>query len=511
MVGKMLVIQGLCVSYMKKIEAMSQSFTNSLSVGKQKNPIYALDGIRALACLSVISFHLDLFSMLAHIWSPILNDFGATVISSLALAGEMGIMLFFILSGFLLFLPFAKTILFDEPGPSLRRYYIRRIFRILPAYYVALFLIVLYLQPSYLQPAHFQELWLFLTFRMDFPLTYQQINPPFWTLAIEFQFYLLLPLIAHLISKIVGQGTLKMRMLKIIACIIGMFAWGIYTRYWGFLMSSNVPTQAFTLTAMIASALRPYIFGTSGKYFEIFAIGMLLAVMYLYLQNAPADGQLNRYARRVSPYLFVLGIVTLTGANIWHYYVVYVHGLTLHYLDPYQNILMYYKNMLNPVSFGLGYGMCLFAVLHGPAVLRRPFEWLPLRWVGMISYSLYIWHDPFIIFFQGYLLPKFQSLAWSYGTQYMVFALWIVIVIFPLALIYYRWIEMPGIRMGERLCRLLEGMDRQAERVVVPQRQEPVLIASRSVERSLSLAESNGSEQKNNTRYFTDRAVKPLA
>lgn len=394
------------------------------------------------------------------------------------LVGEMGIMLFFILSGFLLFLPFARAILFDQPGPSLRRYYIRRIFRILPGYYIALLLIVLYQQPIYLQPTHFQEFWLFLTFRMDFPLTYQQIDPPFWTLAIEFQFYLFLPLLARFIGTIVGRGTLNTRMLKMALCISGMLVWGIYTRYWGFLMTSNAPTQDLTFPSVFARVLRPYIFGTSGKYYEVFAIGMFIAVIYLYLQNAPAAGRLNRGVRSLCPYIFIVGIAVIASANIWHYYVIYVRGITLHYLDPYQNVLVQYKDVLMPISFALGYGLCLFAVLHGPAALKRPFEWRPLRWIGLISYSLYIWHDPFIMFFQSYFLPGFQRLAWSQSTQYTAFVFWVVITAFPLSLTFYRWIEMPGIRVGERICRLLEKANERiecTENAAAPQLQEAVL------------------------------------
>ncbi len=490
MIRRMLAVQTLRTRYARKMEAMSQSITSSLSVGKQKNPIYALDGVRAVACLCVISFHLNLFSLFGHIWSPMLNDVGATMISSMALAGEMGILLFFILSGFLLFLPFAKAILFDQPRPLLRRYYIRRIFRILPGYYVALLLMVLYLQPIYLQPAHLHELWLFLTFRMDFPPTYQQINAPFWTLAIEFQFYLLLPLMAWLISKVASQGVLRIRVLKMVICILAMLAWGLFTRYWGFLLTSNTPTQDFTLPEMISSTLRPYIFGTSGKYFEIFAIGMLIAVAYLYLQNEPHSDWLNTRVRLLSPFLFVLGLIVIACANLWHYYVVYVHGITLHYLDAYQNVLKSSKDVLNPISFALGYGLCLFAVLHGPASLRKPFEWLPLRWIGFISYSLYIWHDPFIIFFQLYFLPNFQVLGWMMGAQYMIFVLWVLVTVFPLSITFYRWVEMPGMRVGERICSWLErrgheDKDTASITVAVPEIRETVLTASDSGDNSL--------------------------
>jgi peptidoglycan/LPS O-acetylase OafA/YrhL len=468
---------------------MSQSITSSLIAGKQKNPIYALDGVRAVACLGVISFHLNLFSLFAHIWSPMHNDVGATIISSMALAGEMGIILFFILSGFLLFLPFARAILFDQPHPSLRRYYARRMFRILPGYYVAFLLMVLYLQPIYLQPVHLHELWLFLTFRMDFPSTYQQINPPFWTLAIEFQFYLVLPLIAWLIKKATGKGELRARVLKMTICILTLIVWSLCIRYWGFFLTSNIPLRDFTFSAMISSTLRPYIFGTSGKYIEVFAIGMLIAVVYLYLQNEPYSSRLNKGVRFLSPYLFVLGILIIACANLWHYYVVYAHGITLHYLDAYQSILNSSKDVFNAISFALGYGLCLFAILHGPSSLRKPFEWLPLRWIGLISYSLYIWHDPFIIFFQIYFLPKFHALGWTMGTEYMIFVLWVIVTVFPLSITFYRWIEMPGIRLGERICAWLEkrgnrNEDTERIAVIVPNIREKILLLSELRENS---------------------------
>src|ERR1700733_908920 len=109
---------------------------------KNKNTIIVLDGVRAFACLSVISYHINHLTQGNHIWDE--HDVGP-IISSIALAGSYGITLFFILSGFLLFMPYAKSLLFDAPWPSLQRYYVRRIFRIWPGYYISLGLLVLFL------------------------------------------------------------------------------------------------------------------------------------------------------------------------------------------------------------------------------------------------------------------------------------------------------------------------------------------------------------------------------
>jgi peptidoglycan/LPS O-acetylase OafA/YrhL len=115
---------------------------------KQKGTIASLDGIRAIACLIVVAFHLMLImTQDIRIWSPARMP---RVVASLAYVGDTGVNLFFILSGFLLFLPFAKALLFDNAWPATWTFYLRRMLRILPAYYVSLFLMIVIYHPQYL-------------------------------------------------------------------------------------------------------------------------------------------------------------------------------------------------------------------------------------------------------------------------------------------------------------------------------------------------------------------------
>ncbi|KPN19571.1 hypothetical protein AO715_06160 [Xanthomonas sp. Mitacek01] len=44
--------------------------------------------------------------------------------------------------------------------------------------------------------------------------------------------------------------------------------------------------------------------------------------------------------------------------------------------------------------FGLLWSALLLALLHGPAWLKQAFAWRPLRWTGLVSFSLYLWHMP---------------------------------------------------------------------------------------------------------------------
>ena len=137
-----------------KRQWISQQVARLLEDNKPKNSIASLDGVRALACLSVITYHLSLLVIGAHIWKPV-----EPFTTGLILSGASGVTLFFVLSGFLLFLPYAQALLFERNWPSAWRFYLRRFFRIVPAYYVALFLIILLFPPQptnqqYLQPAH---------------------------------------------------------------------------------------------------------------------------------------------------------------------------------------------------------------------------------------------------------------------------------------------------------------------------------------------------------------------
>src|SRR5579859_274009 len=195
----------------------------------QKNAIPVLDGVRAIACLSVISYHVH-YLVKSYNVPAVMGG----ITYSLVMSGWSGVTLFFVLSGFLLFLPYAKALLFAEAWPGVRTFYLRRALRILPGYYVALALLILLSHPEYLRVDHLPSLGLFLTFLMDAPSTYQQINGPFWTLAIEWQYYMLLPLLAWGFALLVRRGrSEEERLWLVISCLLGMILWGLGTRYLG--------------------------------------------------------------------------------------------------------------------------------------------------------------------------------------------------------------------------------------------------------------------------------------
>src|SRR5579872_4287952 len=200
--------------------------------GGKQNTIAVLDGVRAIAFLIVMVFHINRITG-DNLWDRMANPL-ASLATSISTAGGTGVTLFFVLSGFLLFMPFAKSLLFNNPWPLARVFYMRRFLRIIPAYYVCLFLIILTTHPEYLQRDHLQYLFLFLTFFMDSSrTTFRQVNGPFWTLATEWQFYMLLPLIALAFLWLVKNVPQRYRLQTVTLWLGALIVLGLTVRLLG--------------------------------------------------------------------------------------------------------------------------------------------------------------------------------------------------------------------------------------------------------------------------------------
>src|SRR5437660_47462 len=265
----------------------------------KRNSIAVLDGVRAIAILMVIVFHINRITG-DSLWNQMANPLA----SSVATAGGTGVTLFFVLSGFLLFMPFAKALLFKTDWPLARVFYMRRVLRIIPAYYVSLFILILLAYPEYLHPDHLKNLLLFLTFFMDSsPATFRQLNGPYWTLATEWQFYMLLPIIAIGIAFVVSRVPIKRRLPAVTACLIGIIIWGLFIRYWGLYFLKH-PSQTFLVPRIVLNDIIFFLFGIIGKYTEDFAIGMFVSLCYIYSQHPSTDKKVVQLWQRLSPWLW---------------------------------------------------------------------------------------------------------------------------------------------------------------------------------------------------------------
>jgi len=429
-------------AFLKWVYQLSARLLEGKNQTGKNSSIAVLDGVRACAILFVIIFHINRMTG-DNLWSRTENPLA----TSISTAGGTGVTLFFVLSGFLLFMPYARALLFETTWPSGRVFYLRRVLRIIPGYYLSLFLIILLFQPQYLQQGHLQDLALFLTFFMDSSQsTFRQINGPFWTLATEWQFYMILPLIALVIAEIVKHVPIHRRLQAVTLCLVSLILCGLFVRYCGFYFTQN-PSETFLIPRSVLNVILFFSFGITGKYTEDFAIGMLVSLCYIYVQHASTAEKLNATAYRLSPWLWRVGILILVFSAMWH---------SNHEMQgwPFLNWLYPYYDWLSEMLLAIGFGACIAAILFGPNQLKRLFEWPLLRWIGLISYSLYMWHLPLIIFFENHVLPFIPSP--SLYTTYALYWLWAVVVIFPFAFFFYVLIEKPGIKLGDRWRRAIE-------------------------------------------------------
>jgi peptidoglycan/LPS O-acetylase OafA/YrhL len=151
-----------------------------------------LDGLRGLAIGLVVWYHAWLVS-----------GQGIAGLNFFAEAGFLGVDLFFFISGFCVFYPYARAQRADRPLPTTRRFIMRRARKILPSYLLALGVFAIVYHGRFASPSEAAlQLASHVTFLHTlFPLTFGAISGPLWTIGVEVQFYLLFPLIVRWFSR----------------------------------------------------------------------------------------------------------------------------------------------------------------------------------------------------------------------------------------------------------------------------------------------------------------------
>ncbi len=147
--------------------------------------IHGLDSLRALAIVLVLMYHYGVVA-------------GGSDFGQVGRIGWAGVDLFFVLSGYLIGNQLLAPAARGEPL-SLKAFFVRRLLRTLPNYYVVL--AAYWLFPAALGGSATAPLWRFLTFTQNFGLQYGQTFTHSWSLCIEEQFYLILPLAFLLLRR----------------------------------------------------------------------------------------------------------------------------------------------------------------------------------------------------------------------------------------------------------------------------------------------------------------------
>ncbi len=360
----------------------------------------ALTGLRGLAALWVVVYH---------VWveaTPRLMELGPFDLTPLFSGGWAGVDVFFTLSAFLLSLSYAGRQLRGAPPPSLGRYWLRRAARILPAYYAQL-LVLAALAGLFgigAWPSLRQFVGNLLLLNNLGPWGVAPINPVTYTIPIEFGFYLLLPILARWLRP--GRWW----WLALLAILV--------TQGWRHWMLPRVIDLPVPLRVVALEQL-------PGR-LDQFVVGMLGAYFWT---RAAARGRMGSLLRND---LLLLAGLGLFAALLWG-----IHHSIGSYWEGHP--LLYVWHGLA----GLASALMIYAAACGSRLARILFDLRPLRWLGLVSFGVYLWHFPVLHWLsalhlfdviEGYRLPWMLPL--------------VLAVACLIAALSYRWVELPFLRMG---------------------------------------------------------------
>lgn len=383
--------------------------------------IPALDGLRALAVMAVIGYH---------------------VFPQAIPGGYIGVDLFFVISGFLI-----TTLLIAEHAKTgkigLKNFWLRRARRLLPALFAVILVVgsVMFfvrgdvsvgLGRQILGAATFSSNWIEIFSGTDyFNSTTPHLFLNFWSLGVEEQFYLLWPFVALLV--IAGLKRPKVGMALTFLLGAASAGWMAY------------------LYAKGVSATRLY-YGTDTHLF-----GLMAGAFLAFWARAHAPGHALRRLFRPFGSMQKYPKLTLTAMGVtmggWLALMFTMKaGSGFAYLG---GLLL--ATLLSAALIVIGAG--------SRGVVTRLFSLSPLEWIGKRSYGIYLWHWPLLVLIKLWL-P--HAPAWAYG-------LTLVPATFAIAALSYRFVEEPVRRNGLRAT-LKNALPRRKTRARITRRPHVALV-----------------------------------
>lgn len=350
-------------------------------------------GLRAVAATWVFLFHVLLFYLLTGTWEARWTYLGFNW-------GWIGVDLFFVLSGFLLALPILERPEGARAPGFWRKYMSKRWFRIAPPYYVSIVFALAIGGRLAFAAQHPGIIALHLAYlhNVSWP-TARSIADVYWTLADEFQFYLILPFLALLFARRHWKLTLAASLVLSMAWRYETFRIGGPMNWWTF----TVPGFLFHFCAGIAAA-RLYrdgwrLPGRIGAWTAVFFAGFIVAPLYLL----------------VGP------------TSTW---------------QAHQALL---SNVMVRPMLAVGFAGLLLCALTQGAWLSKPLASPLLQAVGNRSYSLYLVHFPILA-----ALMRWPALT-SYG--FVIYLLITALVCFTATELFYRFVERPSLSLRQWVLR----------------------------------------------------------
>lgn len=359
----------------------------------------ALTGLRGVAAGWVLLFHLWQFSgspaLAIHIAHQTF-DF-----TPLVACGFLGVDLFFGLSGFLLSLPFHRAALVQAPMPGLCRFWIRRCRRVLPAYYMQLAIIVaVMLALGDLQALAPANLIGHVLLVQNFVPTGETLNGVYWTMPIEWDFYAVLPLLALALARFRTALTMLAVMALVVAFRLLCYR-AAYDPHWARYLDYGWIVQ-------LPARLDEFFFGVLG------------AMAYV---RKPPSAKLAK------------GLVLLGVAGIAAAMAAFIH-FGNYLLTPQMPWLL-----LHFTWIGAAFG----SLILGAAAAQSWFCGRALAWLGLISYSVYLWHYPLL-----QVARHFQFLAVGGPPAMLRTALVVIVPILLVSWLSQHFVERPFLASHQR-------------------------------------------------------------
>lgn len=321
-----------------------------------------IDLLRAGAILYIMLYHCYVLS--GQPWQS-----HTAIHTLLTLGGEVGVTLFFLLSGYGIYLSLSSS---EARGclPGWRAFMKKRCIRIMPQYYVCITVLLIFMSTQMFSNEGLRHILAYYTFTENFsPVTHGSINGALWTMGVIFQFYLIAPFL----YKAVRKNWLVASVVSIVFTVICRFAVVLYLHNSG--ISDN--SVYFVYERQVFSAL------------DNFVLGMAAAAFWKQTGN------------RMQDYRLKLGLpVSIASAALILVWIFYYHSHGLYGTAP----SGYPAHSILAVLLSI--------LLVGFSLLpEMDFRFLrPLYFVARNQYGIYLWHMPIIMILQANA-PWFNTMS----------------------------------------------------------------------------------------------------
>lgn len=334
----------------------------------KKEHFKALDGLRGIAVLFVLLSHSSNMNIFIHDYLNFQR------------IGKVGVYLFFVLSAYLLDRQIAQALIDEKSTKSYwSNYFLRRFLRIYPLFFLALILHGL------------------LTF-FGFPTVIDNIKDipahmillrgesVFWSIPVEFKYYFISPLIMWFCHKYLHWDKFK-----ILIMFLGIII----------------------LTILIEWHYKLPLISTI-KYFPIFIVGTLISIYELLYQDNVFKNVKSWIFSSLGFFSLLIIVVTIP----FYFKIIFGFSMDFH------SSIFYFP-------YACVWGLLLLSTKYGAGLIRRIFEIKLLRFIGSISFSIYLFHMPFLTFVSKINIPS----------EFKIYVFFLMSIVF--SSLSYLFIERP--------------------------------------------------------------------